>query len=666
MGIFMDLSKLPVRLTNAPAEERDRYSEFKTVIGTLAKETKAGRPFEKQLELLIYLVCEHYFRDIPIDKSLLPLLNTETTRSRLRGTLDKYYEHNEQKKIQIRMARRGSMPLFIGKEQAAEYSEYERLFECLKRTTNKQKLLNHLCILYFSNAREEDYTLNKIRNELPYSGSEEKLKGIVKELIGEIEKVYCSSCKSVSSSANIRRLVVSKEGDRVKLSFVTLENRKGAGAVMDDDSGNHSKSSLTPAPVVPVPAAPLPATVMRENKGGAQTVMIENETPGFSIKCPDCGTVCEEEGIDCTGCGAHIGLPSPKSGSKRAAPAATLSAIPDLLWKKHVGNFVISIAATPDHIATGTVTADKRGQMVLWDSNLGFLEKIPTSEPIRYPPAFNSKDWLFFGSPNGNAYAVEPPPGGKMLMWAAHSAVDSSPLVLDNIIFLGSRGEGLFALAIEESCSFSDIWQFGETGEISASPAFGNGIVYVGSADGYLYAINADVGVQRWKFNGHNAIRSSPVVDNDARIVYFSTISGEFFALKADSGEIIWQTSSQNWKTVYGVAINRPVVFHDNMLIFVSDERLFVLNAPNGALRQVWEAGYELTAPVVDIRSGNIYVGVPDVGLQVLYRQSGNDVPFSPGPRMSLEGHIYAPPVFAGSRLLAATNEGFIYAWEVS
>src|ERR1700748_2215573 len=53
-------------------------------------------------------------------------------------------------------------------------------------------------------------------------------------------------------------------------------------------------------------------------------------------------------------------------------------------------------------------------------------------------------------------------------------------------------------------------WSFHTHGEVISSPAVVNGVVYVGSDDGNLYAIDQQTGSQKWKFQTGARITSSP------------------------------------------------------------------------------------------------------------------------------------------------------------
>src|SRR6202453_2742894 len=64
-------------------------------------------------------------------------------------------------------------------------------------------------------------------------------------------------------------------------------------------------------------------------------------------------------------------------------------------------------------------------------------------------------------------------------------------------------------------------WSFHTNGEVVSSPAIVGGVVYIGSNDGNLYAIDEPSGKLHWKFETGSAIPSSPTVA--AGIIYFAS-----------------------------------------------------------------------------------------------------------------------------------------------
>src|SRR5438309_8729261 len=57
-------------------------------------------------------------------------------------------------------------------------------------------------------------------------------------------------------------------------------------------------------------------------------------------------------------------------------------------------------------------------------------------------------------------------------------------------------------------------WKFHTNGYVISSPAVANGLAYVGSTDGNLYAVDLQAGMQKWKFKTNARVVSSPTVEN--------------------------------------------------------------------------------------------------------------------------------------------------------
>ena len=61
-----------------------------------------------------------------------------------------------------------------------------------------------------------------------------------------------------------------------------------------------------------------------------------------------------------------------------------------------------------------------------------------------------------------------------------------------------------------------------------SSPAVANGIVYVGSNDKNLYALDAKTGAKLWSYATGNSVESSPIVTNG--MVYVGSDDGKVYA----------------------------------------------------------------------------------------------------------------------------------------
>src|SRR5208337_2874589 len=83
-------------------------------------------------------------------------------------------------------------------------------------------------------------------------------------------------------------------------------------------------------------------------------------------------------------------------------------------------------------------------------------------------------------------------------------------------------------------------WKY-ETGNTiyHSSPAVANGVVYVGSTDNNLYALNAGTGALLWKYTTGDQVWSSPAVANG--VVYVGSLDGNLYALNVATGALLWK-----------------------------------------------------------------------------------------------------------------------------
>ena len=85
--------------------------------------------------------------------------------------------------------------------------------------------------------------------------------------------------------------------------------------------------------------------------------------------------------------------------------------------------------------------------------------------------------------------------------------------------FLGGSARGAYRPQERLRPPLKLLWVFASDGTIESSPAVVEGVVYIGSCDGFLYALDAKSGRLKWKFKAGGAIVSSPTVDARAGVV---------------------------------------------------------------------------------------------------------------------------------------------------
>lgn len=101
----------------------------------------------------------------------------------------------------------------------------------------------------------------------------------------------------------------------------------------------------------------------------------------------------------------------------------------------------------------------------------------------------------------------------------------SSPAIANDVIYWGSLDGNLYAL---DTRTGDPRWQFPTQGIVFSAPAIADRIVYFGSFDRYLYAVDSHTGRQKWRFLTGGGV-SSPAVSNG--VVYVGSDDGVLYAL---------------------------------------------------------------------------------------------------------------------------------------
>jgi len=102
----------------------------------------------------------------------------------------------------------------------------------------------------------------------------------------------------------------------------------------------------------------------------------------------------------------------------------------------------------------------------------------------------SSDDWpMFRSNPSHTGTGTGDPVLNGTLLWRYSTGdfnVLSSPAVVGGVVYIGSGDTNVYAL---NATSGNKLWNYTTGGAVYSSPAVVNGVVYVGSSDGYIYAL---------------------------------------------------------------------------------------------------------------------------------------------------------------------------------
>jgi outer membrane protein assembly factor BamB len=323
----------------------------------------------------------------------------------------------------------------------------------------------------------------------------------------------------------------------------------------------------------------------------------------------------------------------------------TSSSSPDLkttLWKHKTGGRVVS---SPAVAGDAVYFGSSDGHVYGVNRTDGALRwKLETGGPVNSSPAFRD-GVVYAGSIDGKFYAVDASTGKTKWTFATqgerrftapgiHGAIPrtelmadpfdvflSSPVLAGEIVYFGSGDNNVYALDV---ASGALKWKFKTGDVVHATPAVANGIVYIGSWDRYMYALNAATGKEIWRFQTGNdttiynqiGIASSAAIANG--IVLFGCRDGHFYAVDAKTGAQRWKHDNK-----MGWVIASPAV-KDGVVYFPTSDgtRFKAIDIATGALKYSIEnkaVSFSSPAIVNDL----VYFGSSDGWLHALDAATG-------------------------------------------
>jgi outer membrane protein assembly factor BamB/tRNA A-37 threonylcarbamoyl transferase component Bud32 len=192
--------------------------------------------------------------------------------------------------------------------------------------------------------------------------------------------------------------------------------------------------------------------------------------------------------------------------------------------------------------------------------------KVEMGGAVRSSVAFG-EDLLYFGCEDGSVVTLDIR-GEMKWRFRARRAVTSSPCLdpIEGILFAGSMDWNVYALDARSGWA---VWRFRANGPIISSPTLANGILFIGSADKNLYALDARNGRLMWKYETEGQVNSNPAFANG--IVYSGSTDHHLYSLDAETGELRWR-----FKTG-GPIPSSPAVYGDMVYIGSTDRYVYAL-----------------------------------------------------------------------------------------
>ncbi|MFF9774956.1 PQQ-binding-like beta-propeller repeat protein [Streptomyces sp. NPDC013978] len=235
--------------------------------------------------------------------------------------------------------------------------------------------------------------------------------------------------------------------------------------------------------------------------------------------------------------------------------------------------------------------------------------------------------------------------GEQRWLFRAGDSLSSSGAVAGGVVFVGSVDKSLYAV---DAATGKRRWTFPTGGAVLSSPAVAGGVVYIGSVDKSLYAVDAASGKRRWRFRTGNVVDPPGAVAGG--VVFVGCRDGNLYAVDATSGE-------QRWRFRTGGAVgSSPAVAGGVVYVGSQDGNLYAVDATSGEQRWKFPTQHFVSSSpaVVD---GVVYVGGWDRNLYAVDAASGEQ-----RWRFRTGGAVGSSPAVAGGVVYVGSEDGNLYA----
>ena len=324
----------------------------------------------------------------------------------------------------------------------------------------------------------------------------------------------------------------------------------------------------------------------------------------------------------------------------------------------------------PAHSGVSTEKAPREFHRVKW--------KFPTGDRIVSSPVTHNKI-LYFGSDDGNVYAVDAETGRQVWKRTTGGPVPCTPAVANGMVYAASYDGKFYAL---DAATGAIKWKFATEGErrfeakgihglqprnqtiadqfdvYLSSPVVAQGAVYFGSGDGHLYALDANSGELKWKFKTGNVIHASPAYADG--VLFVGSWDSYFYALDAATGKEKWRFHGGEDPLIHnqvGFQSSAAVV---NGVVYVGcrDSNLYALDAATG--KEKWKFDNALSWVIVSpaVIQDKVVFATSDSSLfHIAEAATGKSL-----IKQTDKAYMFSSPVVAGDVVLMGVLNGTLQA----
>ena len=259
-------------------------------------------------------------------------------------------------------------------------------------------------------------------------------------------------------------------------------------------------------------------------------------------------------------------------------------------------------------------------------------------------------------------YAFDPETGQQQWRFAVDSQLLPAPTYADGVVYFGSTDKNVYAVDAE-SGQILPGWPFEAESAIWASPLFDDGRLYAASMDHHLYCLDAETGEEIWKTEVGGAMAKQPLLVDG--ILYVGAFDGKVHAIKADSGELVegFDFQAKNW------VWSTPLLVDGQLFVTALDGFLYAIEPATGNEL----APYPYNSGELDegkdliranpVEAGDYIIIGTEKGRVIAVRDAQRGCTWPSG---TPESAVYTTPVVSGDKVYVIQMNGQVHTLDVS
>ncbi|MBF0197124.1 MAG: PQQ-like beta-propeller repeat protein, partial [Planctomycetes bacterium] len=241
---------------------------------------------------------------------------------------------------------------------------------------------------------------------------------------------------------------------------------------------------------------------------------------------------------------------------------------------------------------------------------LWYTSSSPQVEPKQHIGQHSSKElttnknWTIFRNNQaltGRVAADFPPRLIPQWTYQCKGDIQSSPIIAENIIFIGCENENLYALDLFTG---QNVWQFESDDMISAPPLYLSANIIFGSESGSLYSLEAKSGKTNWvqRFDSKISGGVNYNTINYKNYLYFGSYDNKLYCINEDDGAIYWSYETENYLN------GTPAISNGLVSIGGCDQFMRAIDAISGVEKHAVELGSYIAGSAA-IENSIAYIG---------------------------------------------------------